>query len=235
MSQTDRLSGRYPQARSASGQVAILRSTPSVRRSQFGFAPALSITSSLVFSTSDRSISYSRVPDGQRRRKARVSSPAAARTTWRAPNLLQESSRKSSKKRVRITGYSPGPSACAAASMRSSQATPSGPANEAASGSQNRRSARSLSRARAAAIHRDVGAIGLMEGSTVTWPSSYYWPERGASQSRRRGQRLPTAAGPTSMPTCPAFTETYSLSGPLARRAVALVWEGGTVQSHLPE
>src|SRR5215212_10415566 len=118
MSQTDGPSGRYPQARSASGQVATFRSTPSVRRSQFGFAPASSITSSLVFSTSGRSISYSRVPDGQRRRKARVSRPAAARTTWRIPNLLQASSKKSSKKRVRITGYSPGPSEREAAFCR---------------------------------------------------------------------------------------------------------------------
>ncbi len=41
--------------------------------------------------------------------------------------------------------------------------------------------------------------------------------------------------GPTSIPTCPASRETDSWSGPLARAVVALVWEGGTVVSHLPE
>src|SRR5919112_448216 len=221
MSQTDGLSGRYPQARSASGHVAILRSTPSVRRSQFGCAPALSITPSLVFSTSGRSISYTWVPGGQIRRKARVSRPAAASTTWRIPNLLQESSRKSSKKRVRITGYNPGPSACAAASRRSSHVKPSGPANMAASGSSNRRSTRSLSRARAAAIHRDVRAIGLMEGSPR---SPGHPPIMVISLLARAGREPVSEAGPETA-HCPRPSKHAHVPG--VHRHVLLVLAAG--------
>src|SRR5688572_25566213 len=83
--------------------------------------------------------------------------------------LLHASSKNSSKKRVRITGYSSGPADPAADFMRASQAKPSGPASAAASGSSKSRFARSLSRARAAAIHLDVGAIGLDGASFVNW------------------------------------------------------------------
>ena len=50
-------------------------------------------------------------------------------------------------------------------------------------------------------------ALGL---ERVRGPRHPTWPERGASHSRTRGQRLPAAAGPTSMPTCPASSETDS-------------------------
>ena len=50
-------------------------------------------------------------------------------------------------------------------------------------------------------------ALGL---ERVRGPRHPTWPERGASHSRTRGQRLPAAAGPTSMPTCPASRDTDS-------------------------
>jgi hypothetical protein len=43
------------------------------------------------------------------------------------------------------------------------------------------------------------------------------------------------AAGPTSMPTCPASRETDSLSELRPREIAASVWRDGTMWSHLPE
>jgi hypothetical protein len=82
---------------------------------------------------------------GNARRNARVSMPAATRTTWRNP-ARTASMTKSSKKRVRgpMVGFSSGTPGSLHSRMRRN---PSKPASTAASGSPNTRSGRSVSRA----------------------------------------------------------------------------------------
>src|SRR5579885_1197785 len=92
-----------------------------------------------------------RVFSGQVRRNARVSRPAAIKTTCLICCSLVTRCKKSSKKRVRIVMEAPlSPELC------STHSSPSKPAKLAAQGSLKRRSSRWLSLARTPAVQREV-------------------------------------------------------------------------------